>query len=579
MKAEEARRQITDLLTQWCDALVRLQADLPGCARLDGGILCPACGRIHGRCWEAVYPLMTLAHANGDPRYLTAAKKLFAWGQNLRCADGGSRNEVSSEWKGVTAFAAIALCDALALHGDLLAPEERRAWEARLDELGTWLFEHLTERTPAYLNYYAANACAMALIGRRSANGAYLALAKRLAAHCLRHVSGNGLIFGEGSPTHAVSPKGCAAIDFGYNAEETLPCLTRYAQAAGDAETLERCVALWRAQLAWMLPDGGWDNSVGTRAFKWTYWGSRTADGCQAALFSLSDADPAFAQAAWRNFELLRACTQDGLLAGGPDYVRAGEPLCVHHTFCHAKVLAAALDAGIPAIPCAPLPSEPPPFTFYPELDVCRLAAGAWRMDVSGYDFRYPGASHATGGCVSLLWHADAGPLIAVGMVDYALREPHNQQLPQHSEAHRSLCPRLEATVQGRRYGQQYCTEARLSCLPMSGGAGARAETALCDETGAALPGGACTLEYRLSAAGLTVCGQVDPALAGSASFVLPLIGDRATVRIRTGTLQSAPAAIFNLSPGFCAKEYWIAPDLSGCVCFTINVEEKGARK
>lgn len=577
MKAEEARRQIASLLTQWCDALVRLQVDLPGCAQLDGGVLCPACGMLHGRGWEAVYPLMLTAHETGDARYLTAAKRLFAWGRNLRSADGGSRNDFKSDWKGVTAFAAIVLCDALDLHGDLLSPEESRAWEARLNEMGVWLSEHLTERAPAYLNYYAANACAMALIGRRTANGAYLALARRLAAHCLRHVSASGLLFGEGSPPDAVSPKGCAAIDLGYNAEETLPCLTRYAQAAGDRQTLDRCVALWRAQLQWMLPDGAWDNSVGTRAFKWTYWGSRTADGCQAALFSLAGADPAFAQAAWRNFELLRSCTHDGLLAGGPDYVRAGEPLCVHHTICHAKVLAAALDAGIPEIPYVPLPSDrPAPCSNYPELDVFRLAAGAWRMDVSGYDFRYAGASHAAGGCISLLWHASAGPLIAVGMVDYALREPHNQQLPSGPEPHRCVCPRLEATVDGKRYGQQYCATARLSRLPPPEDTGVHVETILCDRDGTALPGGACTLEYRLSEAALTVCGQISPALAGCAVFTLPLIGTQANVRVLEGALRALPAAIFNLNPGFCAKEYQILPDSSGRFRFTVDADQKG---
>ena len=34
-----------------------------------------------------------------------------------------------------------------------------------------------------------------------------------------------------------------------------------------------------RAHLEFMLPDGAWDNSWGTRNYKWTYWGSRTSDG------------------------------------------------------------------------------------------------------------------------------------------------------------------------------------------------------------------------------------------------------------------------------------------------------------
>ena len=38
------------------------------------------------------------------------------------------------------------------------------------------------------------------------------------------------------------------------------------------------------------LPDGAWDNSFGTRNYKWSYRGSRTSDGC-AAGYGLAD-DP-----------------------------------------------------------------------------------------------------------------------------------------------------------------------------------------------------------------------------------------------------------------------------------------------
>ena len=38
MHAENAQRQVTALLLEWCDALVRLQVDQPDNKRLDGGI-------------------------------------------------------------------------------------------------------------------------------------------------------------------------------------------------------------------------------------------------------------------------------------------------------------------------------------------------------------------------------------------------------------------------------------------------------------------------------------------------------------------------------------------------------------
>lgn len=576
LSEKDVKSQLTELLLEWCDALVRLQVRLPGCKRLDGGILCPACGAIHGRCHEAVYPLLCAFRLTGNEAYLTAAKRLFSWGENMRCADGGFRNDFKSEWKGVTVFAAIALHDALCFHGDLLTAQERTVWESRLAEMGRWLFENLTETAHAYLNYLAANACAMTLLGSYFSNGDYKALGARLAAFCLEHATENGLIFGEGSPRDAVSPKGCRPIDVGgYNVEETLPCLSRYALASGDQKTLNVCRKLWHAHLPWMLPDGAWDNSTGTRAFKWTYWGSRTADGCQAALTELGKDEPVFAEAAWRNFELFRRCTFDGLLFGGPEYHRNGEPACVHHTFCHAKVLAAALEAGVPAFERVGLPSDQPEMLkYYPELDTFRAACGNWRMDVCGCDISYPGARHAAGGSISLLWHKTAGPLIAVGGTDNTLREPHNQQLSVRPETCRSGCPRVETLGGGVVFSQQFCTSARLSARLLPEGPEISVKAALCSEDGARPAEDiVCLLEYRLTEDALCISGAVEQSQAGRVRYVLPLLGDKAQVRILRGSLLCAPAPMFNLSPGFLGKEYSVLPGSSGRFEIKITVD------
>ena len=577
MKAEEMKKRLSRLLLDWCDSLVRLQVDEPGDKSLNGAIFCPACKTVHGRCHEAVYPLLCAARLTGDKKYIRAAAKLFFWGENMLCPDGAFKNDFTSDWKGVTVFAAISLHDALSFHGELLTKEEKSAWEARLLKAGEWLNEKLKPGiTPAYLNYYAANACALALLGSYFSRNDFRDASKELAAHCLKHVSESELVFGEGSPNGAVSPKGCRAIDIGYNVEETLPCLTRYATVSKDEAALGKCRELWLSHLEWMLPDGAWDNSSGTRSFKWTYWGSRTADGCLASLFELGKHELVFAEAALRNFELLEKCTSDGLLFGGPDYKKSGEPPCVHHSFCHAKDLALALDNDFSNSERCSLPSD----TFegtkhYPELDVFRLACGKWRMTVSGYDFTYKGAEHTTGGSISLLWNKDAGPLIAVGMVDYALREPNNQQLPVHPEAYRCACPRIEASVDGTRFGQHYCKTARISAETADDQLTVKVKSLLCGSDGQQLKENAeCSLEYVLSGEALTVRGRVSPAIAESAGFFVPLIGDKADVDVLCGTQEGEPERFFNLSPGFAGKEYVIKPDESGAFEAKIKVTE-----
>ena len=564
VKREDAEKELFALLQAWCDALVAHQVSLPDDPTLDGGILCPACKMIHGRCVDALAPLLCMADRTGDETYLHAARRLFRWGENTLCADGSMRNDAKSPWRGVTVFHAVALHDALTRHGHLLQSEERAAWTSRLRRMGGWLYDNLAVGAHAYINYYAANACAMALLGNLFGDPAYLARARELADYCFAHVSENGLLYGEGSPHDARTPKGCFAIDAGgYNAEESLPCLVRYAEAMHDAAALDRCRALWRAHLPWMLPDGAWDDSVGTRAFKWTYWGSRTSDGCQDALFALGRDEPVFAQAARRNFLLLRACTHGGLLYGGPDLARHGDLPCIHHTFCHAKALAGALGAGLYDLERVPLPADDPPMLQYcPENDTYRIACGDWRADVTGYDADNRRASHASGGAVSLLWNRECGAVVACGMVDYALAEPFNQQLPLDENEQRSPCPRIEAVRNGQRIAQHYDFGAVLTASETVGSVTVRADARLCDAVHQPA-GGTCTLLYTMTEKGLRIEGTV-PADAENARYILPILSEKARVDVLRGALSGEPEPIFCLSPGFAGREYTVLPDETG---------------
>ena len=214
----ELRSKIFHLLQAWCDELIHLHISMPGNTDFDGAILCPACKVIHGRCHDAIYPMMYMADATGDQKYLDAAKKLFRWGDNMLCDDGGLYNDAQSTWSGITVFNAVSLCDALKKHGHLLDAQTKREWEARLLRMGDWLFKNLRLGMRTNINYFATNCNAMALLGNYFDRDDYRQLAHELAHHCMKHISENGLLFGEGQPNDAVSEKGCTAIDMGgYN--------------------------------------------------------------------------------------------------------------------------------------------------------------------------------------------------------------------------------------------------------------------------------------------------------------------------------------------------------------------------
>ncbi|MCR5782047.1 MAG: hypothetical protein K6G90_04845 [Clostridia bacterium] len=572
----ETEKPVSGLLSDWGEALVKLQIVMPERPELDGGIMCPACRMIHGRCHEAVYPLMCLAARTGEERYLTSAKKLFRWGENMLCADGSLRNDAKSDWRGVTVFGAVALHDALFYHGDLLTETERTGWKKRLERMGAWLSENLRPgRLQAYLNYYAANACAMALLGRYFDRTDYTDLARELAEFCLDRTTDNLLIYGEGHPVDLKTRKGCRAADVGgYNVEETLPSLTRCAFELDDPEMISSCREIWSAHLEWMLPDGAWDDSVGSRAFKWTYWGSRTSDGCQDALFLLGKDEPVFAEAALRNTELLVRCTHDGLLYGGPDYHRHGEKPCVHHTFCHAKALAGSLNNGTYDFERTSLPvTDAKCVRRYEDLDVLRVNFGGWISDVISCDHvAFPGA-HASGGTISLLWHGKTGPLIACGAPDFRLREPFNQQLPSREDDHRCPCPRLEATAGGVRLTQYYDLGALQSRKIGGDNIDVIADASLCDETGNCPDDKfAFSLTYTFERDLLRINYCVNAEVKDEVRFVLPVINGGAGVTAERGTMFHEPADFFNLNPGFMGTEYVFAPDEDGMTEIVITV-------
>lgn len=576
ISAKTAECEIEALLKEWCDALIRYQVRMPGNKSFDGGILCPACMLIHGRCPDAVYPLLCMADRTGDGKYLEAALRLFDWGENMLCDDGSVYNDAQATWAGITVFAAVSLHDSLVYHGHLLTAEQRTRFEKRLSGMGDWLYKNLRPGMSTNINYFATNAAAMALLGKYFDNADYIALARNLADHCTRHISPNKLLFGEGQPNDKHTVKDCTAIDVGgYNVEESLPSLYRYAEALGDERIREVVLESYRAHLEWMMPDGAWDNSVGTRTFKWTYWGSRTSDGCQEAFFDIGRTDPVFAEAAWRNFELYRRCTHDGLLHGGPDYRAHGEEPCTHHTFCHAKALAGALDGGLYDLERMPLPSERSGrLRYWSEMDTYRVVEGPWHADVTAYDFDYMRGGHASGGAMSLLWHDDLGPVIASGTVDYTLHEAHNQQLSLKKAEHRCTCPRIELSRGKTRYGQHYDFAAKMTAEEAADAVRIHADAFLCDDRYQRIDcDGAVTLDYTFAPDSVTVRAVLAEDIRKEATFYLPVISGDVSVTAVKGSRKNEPVPMFNLNPGFMGTEYTFVSDADGVI------EVKIARK
>ena len=320
------------LLQSYCDGLTALQYTGDDRA-FRGGIWCQACKMIHGRSPDGVFALTEMYKLTGEEKYLAAAEAVFDYGENLLCNDGGLYNDAQTTWRYTTVFHLIASAGAYEAGTEILPKAFSAKLYDRIERMAAWLYENLDEYSPANINYSTTNGLALLLAGRLLKEEKYLQRAGRLTAYAMRHITENGFLYGECQPHDKRSPGGCYGIDIGYNVEESVPALVKYAFITGNEEMKSKLEKVLECQLDFMFPDGGWDNSFGVRNNKWTYWGSRTSDGCASAYLLLADRNPAFAEAALRNTELLERCSADGLLYGGPDYKKHGEYACTHHTF------------------------------------------------------------------------------------------------------------------------------------------------------------------------------------------------------------------------------------------------------
>ncbi|QDV44058.1 hypothetical protein Enr13x_39190 [Stieleria neptunia] len=466
--ANERFAQLTkSLLVDWCDGMIRRQIIEPENPKRHGALECPACTHIHGRCSDALYPFLHLAHATGDPKYLSAAIAVYDWAENnVSQPDGSWTNDINPKaWRGTSIFGAIALAEALHYHGDVLDKERREAWTARLDEAaGGYLYRDFKKIDFTNLNYGMTGVYGFHLFGRLWDNPKYTQRSEQFAKRVKEFFTEpNTLLWGEGKPNNNRSGRGLLPIDLGYNVEESLNGVVLYALEVNDTELQDLMVRSLSGHLEFMLPDGAWDNSWGTRSQKWSYWGSRTSDGCQPAFSLMAGYNPAFGTAAIKNAELLQRCTADGLLHGGPHYVSHGIKPCIHHTFAHAKVMALVQDKlhAMPKVDAsAPLPRVTAQgVKHFPELDVYLAAKGPWRATISAYDSIYKTKKSGllqqpTGGALSVLYHKKVGTLLVSSMARYEMVEPLNMQ-PQPGEDF-PLTTRVETRRNGTWYTNLY---------------------------------------------------------------------------------------------------------------------------
>ena len=520
------------LLNDWTEALLKLQ--IKDRSRPDdfGGIICPAKKIVHGRVGDAIYPLLYLADETGNSKYTDSAGLLYEWMERrVSQPDGSWLNEpVAKSWKGTTVFFVISLCEALKNHLSVIEPGLKTRIENRLLKAGEYIYQNFS-LDYGNINYPVSASYGLSLLGQLLDIKKFRDKGKDFARRSLNYFTPEGFLYGEGD-IQTASKKGCYAIDLGYNIEESLPGLVMYGLLNKDEEVLETVTRSLQTHMEFMLPDGGWDNSWGTRNYKWTYWGSRTCDGCQPAYALLADRDSRFYKVAFKNTLLLRQSTENGILSGGPHYSSHGVPPSIHHTFCHMKALASILDHK-PSIKTlrnekTALPREQIYGSrFFRDIQTCLISKGSFRATVTAYDKEYKKTKngHASGGALSMLWHEKTGAILAASMNEYQLIEADNMQPPVAPST--CLTPRVELRIGDATYMNISDLSAELSVEEQGGRSIVRTESRLVDRDQQNPPLGEvrCHITYTFTDGLVTLGFRIeDSPYRDSISTIIPVI-------------------------------------------------------
>jgi len=210
-------RLYSTLLKTWCDGLIARQIVAMREPAFYGGLLCPACALIHGRCGDAAYPLFLMAHSTGDEKYWRASKLVHEWSEpQVSRPDGSWINDVTlTQWQGITVFHAIALAEALTHHGVVLDAATRNAWISRLSAAAAKFLDGLISIKTGNVNCPATATLAFVLCGQVLGEPHYLDRSRKLAQQVVDQFTSGGFLFGEGHPLDGVSPKGCRPVGLG----------------------------------------------------------------------------------------------------------------------------------------------------------------------------------------------------------------------------------------------------------------------------------------------------------------------------------------------------------------------------
>ncbi len=463
---QDPRDAYKEVLTLLGESLYGLQEHDPDHPEF-GGIRDPETDIYYTRAAEALYPFAVLYKHTGDEKWLSACINAGNW-LITKQEETGEWVENPWEWTGTTADQLLMMAIAWPIIEDSLTKAEQQAWRDSMQAAADYLVEMMSPDWASF-NYVPTSAgCMAAVYYNVTQDPAHLEKAHVLGRQSVAKLNRDYFFEGEAARVYGVK----YGVDIGYQLDMSLWGLTMYARLTGNREVEDIIAKSMESSIWFVYPNGAIDGSWGSRGYKWTSYGSKTADGSQVTFSMWADKDPRYQTAALKNLEYLKLSIKDGLVGYGPHiWAMPGKLPNIYPTFARAKNLAMAIEFGRHQLgETPPLVTESGDFLqHFPSLNLAMVGTENFMATISAYDyvdFTDWGEGKYThfprGGAMCNLYVKDMGFLTTASQTHYSRGEPIH--MPPVEDI-LPLTPRIEFENENGYFTNLYDTYADLEII------------------------------------------------------------------------------------------------------------------
>ncbi len=464
------RKEYIETLTLLTNALLTLQVTDQTSPDY-GALRCNFHKVFHTRAAEAVFPFMVMYDETGNSKYLNAAKSLGNWvikQQNEK----GAWVEGATRWTGTSNDILLMLSLAYPLIKKDLSNKEKESWKLSIKKASDYLVDFMNPYV-ASINYLPTTAAALMTANKIVPDIKYVKQAKLLADWTINRMDEAGFIQGEGGRVFKIK----YGVDLLYAMDMSLYGLELYAKLNNDKKVEDAVKKSLKKNLNFIYPNGALDGSWGVRCYKWTTYGSKTADGSQVIFTLLANVDKRYVTASLKNARYIRTMMKNGFLGYGPhfwDYMP--DKLCIYPTFARAKNFAmAAFFSEDKEVELPEIPSDITGwYKYYPTINTVLARSKNFMITISAYN--YHNLTHfkndennqaPKGGAACNIWLKDFGFLQTSSQTKYVRGEP--EHMPVMPDTVISLTPRIEFTNENGYFTNLYEGDARIKINKTNG--------------------------------------------------------------------------------------------------------------